>query len=151
MITWHRNDKYLTRPIICKGLYIFLSVVNITSEYNYNAGRCKQFCVESIVMGLYGIWFKWVLHGLCIGCGAGCVRRNDCVCYGVLRYAFIESLDNIITGNKKEKQNAFLFLLKLGAGWIVGFIHSAASEKYLTIIFTSCVQCLWDFRFLQFR
>lgn len=35
---------------------------------------------------------------------------------------FIESLDNIITGNKEERKRAFIFLVKLGAGWIIGFV-----------------------------
>mgnify|MGYP004605478731 CR=1 FL=1 len=35
---------------------------------------------------------------------------------------FIESLDNIITGNKEERKRAFIFLLKLGAGWVIGFV-----------------------------
>lgn len=35
---------------------------------------------------------------------------------------FIESLDNIITGNKEERKRAFIFLVKLGAGWVIGFV-----------------------------
>ncbi len=35
---------------------------------------------------------------------------------------FIESLDNIISGSREQKKSALIFLLKLGAGWIVGFI-----------------------------
>ena len=35
---------------------------------------------------------------------------------------FIESLDNIISGSREQKKSALIFLLKLGVGWIVGFI-----------------------------
>lgn len=33
---------------------------------------------------------------------------------------FIRSLDNLIKGNKEERIKAILFLLKLGAGWLIG-------------------------------
>lgn len=35
---------------------------------------------------------------------------------------FIESLDNIITGNRQERKTALIFLAKLGAGWVIGFV-----------------------------
>lgn len=35
---------------------------------------------------------------------------------------FIRSLDALIAGNKEEKINAIKFLIKLGVGWIVGFL-----------------------------
>ena len=35
---------------------------------------------------------------------------------------FIESLDNIISGSREQKKSALIFLLKLGTGWVVGFI-----------------------------
>lgn len=35
---------------------------------------------------------------------------------------FISSLNNIIFGNKKERKDAFIFLLRLGLGWIIGMI-----------------------------
>lgn len=35
---------------------------------------------------------------------------------------FIESLDNSISGSREQKKSALIFLLKLGAGWVVGFI-----------------------------
>ncbi len=38
---------------------------------------------------------------------------------------FIGSLDSILRGNFKEKKKAFLFLMKIGIGWIVGFLLSA--------------------------
>lgn len=37
---------------------------------------------------------------------------------------FITSLNNIIFGNKDEKKEAFLFLIKLGIGWIIGMISA---------------------------
>ena len=35
---------------------------------------------------------------------------------------FINSLDRLIYGNKKEKKEAFIFLIKIGIGWITGMI-----------------------------
>ena len=35
---------------------------------------------------------------------------------------FINSLDNLIYGNVKEKKEALKFLFKIGIGWIIGFI-----------------------------
>lgn len=35
---------------------------------------------------------------------------------------FIESLDNIISGNREERKRALIFLAKLGAGWVIGFV-----------------------------
>ena len=35
---------------------------------------------------------------------------------------FIESLDNIISGSWEQKKSALIFILKLGTGWVVGFI-----------------------------
>ena len=35
---------------------------------------------------------------------------------------FIESLDNIISGSRVQNKSALIFLLKLGTGWVVGFI-----------------------------
>lgn len=37
---------------------------------------------------------------------------------------FIDSLDNLFRGNKKEKIEALKFLIKLGIGWIIGFTLS---------------------------
>ena len=37
---------------------------------------------------------------------------------------FITSLNNIIFGNRKEKKEALLFLIKLGIGWIIGMISA---------------------------
>lgn len=35
---------------------------------------------------------------------------------------FIDSIDDLITGSMEKKKNAFFFLLKLGIGWICGFV-----------------------------
>ena len=35
---------------------------------------------------------------------------------------FIHSLDNLISGTKEERKEAIFFLIKLGIGWIAGFI-----------------------------
>ena len=35
---------------------------------------------------------------------------------------FINSLNNLIFGNKKEKKEALVFLIKLGIGWVIGMI-----------------------------
>ena len=111
--------------------------------------QAGNFAGRGIVMGV--IWN--MVQGLCMAMADAVPGVSGGTIAFVMGFydIFIESLDNIITGNKKEKQNAFLFLLKLGAGWIGLSVQCWLSEKYLTIIFTSCVQCLWDFRFLQFR
>ena len=33
---------------------------------------------------------------------------------------FIDSIDDLITGNMEKKKTAFFFLLKLGIGWVTG-------------------------------
>lgn len=35
---------------------------------------------------------------------------------------FINSLNNLVFGNKKEKKESLFFLLKLGIGWVIGMI-----------------------------
>lgn len=40
-------------------------------------------------------------------------------------YKFISSLDNLFRGNLEDKKTAFKFLIKLGIGWIIGFVISA--------------------------
>lgn len=35
---------------------------------------------------------------------------------------FINSLDNLISGSKEERKDAIFFLVKLGIGWVIGFI-----------------------------
>lgn len=38
--------------------------------------------------------------------------------------SFINSVDDLLTGNMEKKKAAFFFLLKLGIGWVVGFISA---------------------------
>ncbi|MCC8191453.1 MAG: DUF368 domain-containing protein [Ruminococcus sp.] len=47
---------------------------------------------------------------------------------------FIGSIDGLITGNKQEKIKSLKFLVKLGAGWIIGFI---AAVLVLSSVFES--------------
>ena len=35
---------------------------------------------------------------------------------------FINSLNNLVFGNKKEKKEALFFLIKLGTGWVIGMV-----------------------------
>ena len=37
---------------------------------------------------------------------------------------FINSLDSLVYGNKKEKKDALFFLIKLGIGWIIGMVSA---------------------------
>lgn len=39
---------------------------------------------------------------------------------------FIGSLDALIAGNKQEKIDAIIFLLKLGVGWVIGFLSAVS-------------------------
>ena len=45
---------------------------------------------------------------------------------------FVNSLNNIISGNKTDRINAFKFLAKIGIGWVVGLILSVL---FITNIF----------------
>lgn len=47
---------------------------------------------------------------------------------------FIGSIDGLITGNKQEKIKSLKFLIKLGIGWIIGFI---AAVLVLSSVFES--------------
>lgn len=47
---------------------------------------------------------------------------------------FITSIDDLITGNMEKKKEAFFFLIKLGIGWICGFIMAVL---ILTSVFES--------------
>lgn len=47
---------------------------------------------------------------------------------------FIDSLNNIIRGNKEERYKAFIFLIQLGLGWLIGMILSVS---ILTTLFTN--------------
>ena len=35
---------------------------------------------------------------------------------------FIDSIDDLISGTKEERKVAILFLIKLGIGWVCGFV-----------------------------
>ena len=39
---------------------------------------------------------------------------------------FIGSLDALMSGNMQQKKRAVIFLLKLGIGWIVGFLMAVS-------------------------
>lgn len=52
---------------------------------------------------------------------------------------FINSLDNLLRGDSKEKKQALKFLIKLGIGWIVGFLISAT---ILSTLFNSKIYVL---------
>ena len=45
---------------------------------------------------------------------------------------FVNSLNNLISGDKLDRINAFKFLSKIGIGWVVGFILSVL---FITNIF----------------
>lgn len=45
---------------------------------------------------------------------------------------FINSLNNLVTGSKEERLEAIKFLVKLGIGWIFGFVLSVL---FITSIF----------------
>lgn len=47
---------------------------------------------------------------------------------------FIGSIDDLITGNMEKKKNALFFLIKLGIGWVCGFILAVL---ILTSVFES--------------
>lgn len=47
---------------------------------------------------------------------------------------FIGSLDDLMTGNMEKKKNALIFLIKMGIGWVVGFVLAVL---VLTSVFES--------------
>ena len=47
---------------------------------------------------------------------------------------FIDSIDDLITGSKEKKKEALFFLLKLGIGWVCGFVLAVL---VLTSVFES--------------
>jgi putative membrane protein len=47
---------------------------------------------------------------------------------------FIDSLNDIIRGNKDERWKAFVFLIQLGLGWLIGMVLSVS---LLTVLFTN--------------
>ena len=53
---------------------------------------------------------------------------------------FINSLNNLVFGNKKEKKEALFFLLKLGIGWVIGMVLAIlVLTSFLQIIFMKLV------------
>ena len=52
---------------------------------------------------------------------------------------FISSIDDLITGNVQKKKEAFFFLLKLGIGWICGFVLAVL---VLTSVFESHIYAI---------
>lgn len=52
---------------------------------------------------------------------------------------FISSIDDLITGNMQKKKEAFFFLLKLGIGWICGFVLAVL---VLTRVFESHIYAI---------
>ncbi len=52
---------------------------------------------------------------------------------------FISSIDDLITGNVQKKKDAFFFLLKLGIGWICGFVLAVL---VLTSVFESHIYAI---------
>ena len=47
---------------------------------------------------------------------------------------FIDSIDDLLTGTKEDRKDAFVFLIKLGIGWISGFVIAVL---ILTSVFES--------------
>ena len=56
-----------------------------------------------------------------------------------LSITLTDSLDNLLRGDSKEKKQALKFLIKLGIGWIVGFLISAT---ILSTLFNSKIYVL---------
>lgn len=52
---------------------------------------------------------------------------------------FISSIDDLMTGNMEKKKNALFFLIKLGVGWVVGFIMAVL---VLTSVFESHIYAI---------
>ncbi len=52
---------------------------------------------------------------------------------------FINSLDDLFRGNMKAKKNALIFLIKLGIGWVIGFL---ASATILSSLFTTKIYAM---------
>ena len=52
---------------------------------------------------------------------------------------FINSLDDLFRGNMKAKKNALIFLIKLGIGWVIGFL---ASATILSGLFTTKIYAM---------
>lgn len=52
---------------------------------------------------------------------------------------FINSIDDLLTGNLEKKKKALAFLVKLGIGWVIGFI---AAVLVLTSVFESHIYAI---------
>ena len=52
---------------------------------------------------------------------------------------FITSIDDLLTGNMEKKKNALTFLIKLGIGWVIGFLSAVL---VLTSVFESHIYAI---------
>ena len=52
---------------------------------------------------------------------------------------FITSMDDLLTGNMEKKKNALAFLIKLGIGWVIGFLSAVL---VLTSVFESHIYAI---------
>ena len=52
---------------------------------------------------------------------------------------FITSIDDLLTGNMEKKKNAITFLIKLGIGWVIGFLSAVL---VLTSVFESHIYAI---------
>lgn len=52
---------------------------------------------------------------------------------------FITSIDDLLTGNMEKKKNALSFLIKLGIGWVIGFLSAVL---VLTSVFESHIYAI---------
>ncbi len=52
---------------------------------------------------------------------------------------FITSIDDLLTGNMEKKKNALGFLIKLGIGWVIGFLSAVL---VLTSVFESHIYAI---------
>lgn len=52
---------------------------------------------------------------------------------------FIKSIDDMLTGNMEKKKKALTFLIKLGIGWVIGFISAVL---VLTSVFESHIYAI---------
>ena len=50
---------------------------------------------------------------------------------------FIGSLDALMSGNMQQKKEAVIFLLKLGIGWIVGFLMAVSVLANIRLLYNS--------------
>ena len=47
---------------------------------------------------------------------------------------FIISLNNIVSKDKEKRKTAFIFLIKIGIGWVIGFVMAIL---FITSVFES--------------